>query len=127
MNLRNPISYPMRTITYLLLFAFCLLIQPVVVAAEQSASADTAIEGLCLEKIEGGEKVYSIEAEKAAFGNKRIGFFDICLIKVINLQDVRVLFFESGKITKTQTFPAALYEINTKRLLDEKGNIVIGE
>jgi len=113
----------MRRIIYPLLLSLCLMIQPTSLKAEESI--EPVIEGLCLEKVEGAKKVYSIAAEKAAFGNKRIGFFDICLIKVINLQNVRISFFKDGNITKTQVFPKAVYEVNTKRLIDDKGNVLI--
>jgi hypothetical protein len=88
---------------------------------------DGTIEGVCLEKILDGKKVYSIEAQNATFGNKRMGFFDVAFIKVMYLDDVSFTLYKEGKIEKTQHLKSAVYELNTRRLFDEDGNVVLSE
>ena len=88
---------------------------------------EAVIEGLHLEKIAAGKKMYSIEARKASFGNKAIGFFTSALIKVINLEDVYFTLYDDSHIIKAKHFNKAVFEINTKRLLDEDGNLIFCE
>jgi len=115
----------MRKIFFLFLLTLFLSysITPLYGAGFDGAS----FEGLCLEKIVEGKKVYSIEAAKATFGNKRIGFFNLALIKVINLEDVNFTLYNDGQIVQRQHFSKAVYELNSKSLLDEHGNIVFRE
>lgn len=107
---------------FLLSLSFCLT-KPVY--AERFD--ETVIEGWSLEKIVKGKKDYSIQAEKASFGSKKIGFFNIALVKVINLDDVCLTLYDNGVIIKTQYLTKAVYKINTKRLFDENGNLVFSE
>lgn len=88
---------------------------------------DSVIEGWSIEKIVNAEKVYSIYAQRASFGNKRIGFFNIALVKVINLDKVCLTLYYNGAIVKTQYFSKAVYDINRKSLLDEDGNVIFNE
>ena len=88
---------------------------------------EAVIEGLYLEKVEEAQVIYSLKANKATFGNKRIGFFSIALIKVINLEDGYFRLYDDGCVVKTEYFDKAVYEITTKRLLDEQGNVIFSE
>lgn len=85
------------------------------------------IEGWSFEKIVAGEKAYSIQADKASFGTKRIGFFNFGLIKVMNLENVLLITYNNGNIARSQRFNRAIYELNSKRLLDDQGNVVFSE
>lgn len=115
----------MKRLTLALLsFFFLSLSVPVYAAA---VNQQPAIEGLSLEKVVKGRRVYSIEAKKASFGNKRIGFLNLAFIKVINLEDVYFTLYNESGIVKKQHFNNAVYEINAKRLLDERGNLIFSE
>jgi len=93
-----------------------------------STLADEAvIERLHLEKIAKGKKVYSIEAGWASVGNKRIGFFNTAMIKVFNLEDVNVTLYNDNRVVEIRHFNKAVFEINTKRLLDEEGKVIFAE
>lgn len=82
------------------------------------------IEGLCLTKMEGTKCVYSIEADKAALDNKAVGFFKLALIKVFNLENVYLTLYDNGQVVKKEHFDKAVYEIGSKRLLNEHGDIL---
>jgi len=88
---------------------------------------DSVIEGWSLEKIVKAKKVYSLYAEKASFGNKKIGFFNIALVKVVNLDNACLTLYNDGIIVKTLYFNKAVYDINRKSLLDERGTVVFSE
>lgn len=84
------------------------------------------IEGWSLEKIANGKKVYRIEADRAEIGNKRIGFFNLGIIKVANLDNVFLTQYNDGRITKKH-FDKAVYELNSNCLFDENGDLVFSE
>lgn len=86
--------------------------------------AGIVIEGLCLTKMAGTKCVYSIEADKAALDNKAIGFFKLALIKVFNLENVYLTLYDNGQVVKKEHFDKAIYEIGSKRLLNEHGDIL---
>lgn len=85
---------------------------------------DTVIEGWSLERFEHGKKIFSLQADKATFANKRLGFFELGLSKVILLENAVLIIYDHGAAVKTQQLKQAVYEINTKRLLDSNGNVV---
>jgi hypothetical protein len=91
------------------------------------AGDDVEIEGLHLEKIAKGKKIYSIEAKRAFLGNKRIGFFNTAMIKVFNLEEVNLTIYQDNHILSMRHFKKAIFEINTKRLLDEAGKVIFSE
>lgn len=107
---------------FLIILSFCV-IRPV--CAEKSD--DSVIEGWAIEKIVNARKVYSIYSEKASFNNKRIGFFNIALVKVINLDNVCLTLYNNGTIVKTLYFNKAVYDINRRSLLDDHGNVIFNE
>ena len=82
---------------------------------------DTVIEGWSLEKIEGGK------ADRATFGSKRIGFFNLAAIKIVNLENVLLIIYKNGGIVKNQRFSQAVYELNSRRLFNEQGDVVFKE
>ena len=88
---------------------------------------DALIEGFVLEKVARGKKVYAITADKATLANKRIGFFEIGISKVVLLENASFTLYEDGAIVKTEYFDHATYEISTKRLFDERGKVVFNE
>lgn len=101
------------------LFLFCNIIAPCL-----AEPVGIVIEGLCLTKMAGVKPVYSIEADKAALDNKEVGFFKLALIKVFNLENVYLTLYDNGQVVKKEHFNKAIYEIGSKRLLNEHGNIL---
>lgn len=95
--------------------------------AHSSGFGDIVIEGFSFEKLAYGKKVFSLVADKATFGNKRIGFFDIGISKVMLLENACFILYRNGDIVKKQCFKQATYELNTSRLLDEEGKVVFCE
>lgn len=89
------------------------------------AVEDAGFEGLVIERIEHGKKIFSIEAAKAKFANKRVGFFELGIAKVILLEDAYFTVYENGDQLKRQYFKEAVYEPAARRLLDEKGNVLM--
>lgn len=98
-----------------------------ITAVYASKFDDLVVEGWAFEKIEAGKKVYSIQADKATFGTKRIGFFNLAAIKVVNLENVLLIVYNNGVVVNNQHFDRAVYELNSRRLLDEHGNEVFRE
>ncbi|MFA4889401.1 MAG: hypothetical protein WC628_07510 [Candidatus Omnitrophota bacterium] len=112
----------------LVVFLFGFLLINLALAPLYAFSFDEAvIEGFCLNKFSKGKVVYSIEADKASLGSRRIGFFDIGFIKVANLENVSLALYQEGNLIKKQHFDKALYELNTSRLFDDKGNLIFSE
>ena len=116
----------MRKIVIRIIF-FGLLICSVPVFAHAQGVSDISIEGLVLEKVKEGRIVYSIKSDKATFANKRIGFFDIGFSKIIILENMQFMLYDNGKIVKTECFKHAVYDVNSKQLLDERGNVIFDE
>lgn len=111
---------------------FCILLINVLllcsIAPLYAAKLDgVVIEGWSLEKIVAGQKVYSIQADRASFGTKRVGFFNLGFVKVVNLENVYLITFDKGNIVKNQHFNRAVYVLNSRCLIDEEGNVVFSE
>jgi len=98
----------------------CIIFLPLKIMAAQ----EPGFEGLTIERIEQGKKIFSIEAAKASFANKRIGFFELGIARVIMLEDAYFTVYENGEQLEKKYFKEAVYEPASRRLLDEKGNIV---
>lgn len=122
---RPKLIFTMKKIFCFILI--CLILLSALPSAHSSIFDEAFIQGFSLEKIEEGKRAYSLKAEEATFGNKRIGFFSIGLIKVMNLKGVDFSLYCVGEISETKHFDEALFEINTGRLLDKKGNVIFHE
>ena len=116
-------SLSIRKFSYMFLLGLLLALS----TAFSTLADEAVIEGLHLEKIAKGKKVYSIEAGWASVGNKRIGFFNTAMIKVFNLEDVNVTLYNDNRVVEIRHFYKAVFEINTKRLLDEEGKVIFAE
>ncbi|MFH1199417.1 MAG: hypothetical protein V1650_04620 [Candidatus Omnitrophota bacterium] len=106
---------------------FILLISFIPAFTRAEGIKDVSIEGLVLEKVKQGKVVYSIKSEKAVFANKRIGFFDIGFSKIIILENIQFVLYDNGKVVKAECFEHAVYDVNSRQLLDEKGKVIFNE
>ncbi|MDP2906012.1 MAG: hypothetical protein Q8O22_06920 [Candidatus Omnitrophota bacterium] len=98
----------------------CLVLLPLRAIAVE----DSGFEGLVIERVEHGKRIFSIEAAKAKFANKRIGFFELGIAKVILLEDADFTLYENGEQLEKRHFKVASYEPASRRLLDEAGNVI---
>jgi|GEM_PF-4650499 len=98
----------------------CLALLPLRAIAVE----DAGFEGLVIERVEHGKIIFSIEAAKAKFANKRVGFFELGIAKVILLEDADFTLYENGEQLEKRHLKVASYEPASRRLLDESGNVV---
>ena len=98
----------------------CVVFSPL----RATAVEDAGFEGLVIERVEHGKRIFSIEAAKAKFANKRVGFFELGVAKVILLEDADLTLYENGEQLERRHFKEASYEPASRRLLDETGNVV---
>lgn len=112
-----------KNIWLVLAVFFCVFFTPVY--AEEAGQ--NYMEGLCLEKISAGKKIYALEADKAVLTNKRVGFFNFGFMKVIELHNVSLKLYDNGKLAKEEHFTEAVYDLSTKSLLDRSGHVVFEE
>lgn len=109
-----------RIIPVLLALIICAIFS----ASLAEISEDSGFEGLLMERIEHGKTIFSLQAARAKIANKRVGFFELGIAKVILLEDVDFTFYANDSGPKRQHFKHAVYDPSAYRLIDSKGKTI---